>query len=312
MTFTSGLAKLGLTAVLMLGTGGCLKAVLLKGQIKGTRDGSGAVNTLHDYEVARAAAFAGIAQIEGMHKLAPENTDALFMLTRAWSGVGFGFIEDEYELAYERGDELQAEYHLLRARAAFERGRFYGIELLGHQDPSGGFEAARRNDSTIRAWLKEYYTEPEQAEELLWVGYAWIGHVSQSKDVPEIVGELYVGAAMIERSVELDETVVYATGHTILGAYHARTAQAELDESKKHFDRALELNGGKFLATKLNLAKSYYCQKGDREAYERTLNEVLAAGDVLPEARLQNTIAKRRARRYLGNKIWQDECGFQK
>jgi hypothetical protein len=37
---------------------------------------------------------------------------------------------------------------------------------------------------------------------------------------------------------------------------------------------------------------------------------VLAAGDPLPEARLQNTIAKRRARRYLNNKIWQEECGF--
>ena len=99
--------------------------------------------------------------------------------------------------------------------------------------------------------------------------------------------------------------------HTVLGAYHARTAMAELDESKAHFEKAIALNGGKFLPTKLNFAQRYYCAKGEKAAYEKTLNEVLAAGDDLPEARLQNVIAKRRARRYLGNKVWQEECGFK-
>jgi len=87
-------------------------------------------------------------------------------------------------------------------------------------------------------------------------------------------------------------------------------AMAELDESKKHFDRALEINGGKFLAAKLNYATRYYCFKSDKANYNKLLNEVLAAGDELPDARLPNVIAKRRARRYLGNKIWQENCGF--
>lgn len=294
---------------LSLASSGCIKKMLLNGQIKGTRDGSAAVNTLHDYELARSIAQAGLGQLEGMHKLAPDNTDALFMLTRGWAGASFAFTEDDYEQAYEKGDEVMAEYHMLRARAGYERAKHYGVELLGHH--AEGFDDAKLNHEKIRAWLVENFTDAEQAEDLLWVGYAWIGHVAASKDVPEIVGELYVGVEMVKRSVELDETAVYATGHTVLGAYHARTAMAELDESKKHFDRAVELNGGKFLATKLNYATRYYCAKGDKASYERLLNEVLAAGDELPEARLQNVIAKRRARRYLGSKVWQEECGFR-
>lgn len=292
----------------LLTTSGCIKKMLLNGQIKGTRDGSGAVNTLHDFEVARGVALAGLGQLEGMHKLAPDNTDALFMLTRGWSGASFAFIEDDYEQAHEKGDEVMSEYHLLRARAAYQRAKHYGVELLGHH--ADGFDGAKKNAETIRAWLVENFDDEEQAEDLLWAGYAWIGHVSASRDVPEIVGELYVGVEIVKRSVELDETAVYATGHTILGAYHARTAMAELDESKKHLDRAIQLNGGKFLPSRLNLATRYYCAKGDKAGYERTLNEVLAAGDELPEARLQNVVAKRRARRYLGNKVWQEECGF--
>jgi len=296
-------------AALALSSSGCLKAMLLKGQIKGTRDGSAAVNTLHDWEIARGVATAGIGQLEGFHKLAPDNTDALFMLTRGWAGLSFGFTEDDYEEAYEKGDDVMAEYHLLRARAGFARAKHYGIELLGHH--AEGFEQAKRNQSTLSAWLKEHFTDKEQAEDLLWVGYAWIGHVSVSKDVPEIVGELYVGVEMVKRSAELDDKIVYGMAHTILGSYHARTAMAELDESKASFDKALAINGGKFLSTNLNYAQRYYCAKGDKAAYEKTLNDILAAGDDLPEARLQNVIAKRRARRYLGNKVWQEECGFR-
>jgi tetratricopeptide (TPR) repeat protein len=293
---------------LSLATSGCIKKMLLDGQIKGTRDGSSAVNTLHDYEIARSIAQAGLGQLEGMHKLAPDNTDALFMLTRGWAGASFAFSEDDYEEAYEKGDEVMAEYHLLRTRAGYQRAKHYGVELLGHH--AEGFDEAKKNQQTLQKWLKENFTDEEQAEDLLWVGYAWVGHVSASKDIPEIIGELYVGVELIRRSVELDEKASYASGHTVLGAYHARTAMSELDESKKHFDRAIELNGGKFLPTKLNLAQRYYCFKGDKAAYERTLNEVLSAGDDLPEARLQNAIAKRRARRYLGHKVWQEECGF--
>ena len=208
----------------------------------------------------------------------------------------------------ESGDEVMAEYHLLRTRAGFERARFYGVELLGHH--AEGFQEAKRNQETIRAWLVENFDDPELAEDLLWIGYAWIGHVAASKEVPEIVGELYVGAEIIKRSVELDETVQYGTGHIVLGAYHARTAMAELDDSKKHFERALEINEGKFLSTQLNMAKAYYCVTQDKENYVKALNEVLEAKDPLPEARLPNTIAKRRARRYLGNPVWQEPCGF--
>lgn len=309
MSFVRGLGSILLAATVSFGATGCIKKAMLDGQIKGTRDGSAAVNTLHDFEIARGVAQAGIGQLEGMHHLAPYNTDALFLLTRSWSGLSFGFTEDDYELAFEKGDEINAKYHAQRARAGFDRAVFYGLELLGHT--ADGFDNVKNNGETLRNWLVEHFNEVEQAEELLWVGHAWIGRVSVAKDDPALVGELYIGVEILRRSVELDERLQHATGHTILGAYHARTATAELDESKKHFERALELNEGKFLNTKLNYATRYHCFKRDKATYDRLLHEVLEAGDPLPEARLPNVIAKRRARRYLGNPIWQEPCAFE-
>ena len=89
--------------------------------------------------------------------------------------------------------------------------------------------------------------------------------------------------------------------HTILGAYHGRSPMAELEEAKKEFDaRHRRSRGGKTLLPKFQLAAKYYCTKGDKESYVKTLNEVVEAGDTFPAQRLTNAIAKRKAKRYLG------------
>lgn len=306
MRFARGFTGLLFAAALGASTTGCIKKMMLDGQIKGTRDGSAAVNTLQDYEIANQIAFAGIGQMEGMHRLAPNNLDALFMLTRSWSSVSYAFIEDQYEQYYEKGDDVLATYHLMRARAAYQRAIYYGLELLSHT--ADGFEQARRNQDTMRKWLTDNFTDQEDAENLLWTGYAWVGNVGASKDVPEVVGDLYVGVELVKRSIELDDTAGNGMGHIVLGAYYA--AMKEFDKSKAELDRANQINDGKFLSVQLNLATRYYCAKSDKENYVKTLNEILAAGDTMPSARLPNTIAKRRARRYLGSKVWQEECGF--
>ena len=147
MVFTRGMLAALLAAGLSMTATGCLKKILTDGQIKSTLTGSAGAQTIQDYEVARSMAYAGLGQFEGMHYLAPDNPNALFLLTRSWAGVGFGFIEDDYEQAYEKDDEVMAEYHLARARAAHARARYYGVELLGLT--ADGFEEAahqRRHD----------------------------------------------------------------------------------------------------------------------------------------------------------------------
>jgi hypothetical protein len=291
--------------VLCAAASGCIKSTILNGQIKGTRDGSVAIDTLSDYEVARSIAFAGLGQFEGMHELAPDNEDALFLLTKGWTAATFAFIEDDYEIAVDADDEARADYHRARARAAYDRAIQYGVALLEMR--AKGFDKAKINVASMKAYLSQFHKS--DALNLLWVGQAWLAKSNIAKDDPAVVAELHVGESLVERSVELDESAAYAAGHVALGAYHARTAMAELDQSQKQFLRAIELTRGGALLAKFNLAKTYYCMKGDKASYEKTLREVIDAGDVLPEQRLQNTIAKRRARRYLG-KPRMAACGF--
>jgi hypothetical protein len=319
MAKISGVAA-ALVCALGLGSSGCIKQIILDGQIEGTRKASAAIESFSDYEVAQTAAYSGVTQFEGMHYLAKDNEDALFMLLRTWTSLTFAFIEDQLEQAEDTEGESSAlyAYHKARAVAGYDRALFYAFELLKKHHP--GFETARKNDASMKAWLAGFSTD-QDVETLFWTGYAWIGRVNILKDEPAEVADLFIGAAMMERVKQLKHDYLYGSVHTILGAYHGRSPMAEVDtcgptpapgcsDAKTEFDAALAVTGGRALLTKLQLAAKYYCTKNDKPSYVKTLTEIIEAGDTLPEQRLTNTIAKRRAKRYLGKDRMMRTCGF--
>jgi tetratricopeptide (TPR) repeat protein len=307
---TRGRVAVAACALFALASSGCLKQLILEGQIASTRKASAAVNTIPDYEVAEKIAMAGIGQLEGMRYLAPDNEDALFSLTRAWSSVAFGFIEDQMEQAEDNEGSVSPnyDYHRRRAQSAYARAIWFGSQLL--EQKHEGFKAAQKNADTIKAYLTQFDDPETDPEILFWLGQAWLGRTGVSSEKGEVVGELFVAVALLERSAELNEQFLFGSAHVLLGAYHARSTSAELDEAEKHFKRALEISDGKTLLPKLQYAIRYHCAKGDKASYTKYLEEVLAAGDGDGYSRLANTIAKRRAGRWLGADRMRAACGF--
>lgn len=297
-----------LSLTLSVGSTGCIKSMILNGQIAGTRQASGAFDTMDDYEIAGRAAASGLVQFEGMHKLAPNNTDALFMLTKAWTGFAFGFIEDEMERAEDDGEAAAAAYHRQRAINAYNRAVNYGVELLGHT--AEGLEAAKTNEPELKKWLETNFTSPDDAGALFWTGYAWMARTGVMKDDAEMVANLWIGVAFIERSVALDPSYNNSLGKVALGAYHARSAAAEMDEAKALFEEVIAATGGKALVAQLNYATRFACARADTALYTKLLKEVIDSKEDEPTLRLTNTIAKRRAKRWLGEKRMFDACSM--
>jgi hypothetical protein len=296
-----------LVAVLALSNAGCIKQMLTDGQIEATRKASGVFDTIGDYELARSAAQAGLVQFEGMLVLSPDNEDALFMLTQAWTGYGFAFAEDDMEAAQDKGNDDLAEYHKRRARMAYDRAVFYGLQLLSHRDK--GFDAAKKNTESLKNWLTANFKDNDDAQNLFWTAYAWMARVNVEKDDPAMVADLYIGEAIMERAFAIDPTYNHFSGYIALGAYHSRDAMAEPAQGKKFFEDALAKTGRKDLMAQFTYAQTYACIAPDQALYVKLMNEVIAAGDTDPDQRLENAIAKRRARRYLG-KDRMEACGF--
>ena len=130
---------LTLTTALGLSSTGCIKKVLVDGQIESTRNAASSADTIGDYDVGRIAAQAGLAQFEGMHALSPDNQDALFLLAKTWTGYGSGFCEDDMQAAQDQGNDDLAEYDRKRARMAYDRAvftRFAESVLVAFEPPT--------------------------------------------------------------------------------------------------------------------------------------------------------------------------------
>ena len=291
--------------LVLLGASGCLDRIILDGTLQSTRAAARTFDTLSDLEVAKEGAGSSLVQIEGMWTLAPDNEDGLFLLTQSWTGYASAFIEDSWEQAVDREDEAGELFQAGRAKSAYDRAVKYGTLLLEQKKP--GFGAAQKNSATMKAYLAD--VQKKDAETLLWVGLAWLSRGGVAGEQPEVVADLFVGVALLERSVELDETLAYGTGLAALGAYHARAPDAELPQARALFEKALALTNRKALTVQLMYAQNFACQSHDAKLYRELLNEVVSAGDVLPEQRLENEIARRKGARYLGVPRLK-RCGF--
>jgi len=308
----SAVSLIAALVAVVVGSSGCLTKILINGEIESTRRAADAFDTIGDYELAQSATQAGLVQFEGMHALAPENTDALFLLVKGWTGYGYGFIEDELEAAQDAGDDDLADYHRKRARMAYDRAVFYGLRALALK--ADGFDRVKSSDQAFAKWLADHFTSQDDVPNLFWTGNAWASRVDLMKgddqEGPAFVAELHVGVAMLERAALLDPGFEHFAGLAALGAYHARSNLAELDQAKNLFYTALTKTDGKSLIVELLYATKYACMKGDGMAYQDALNRILLAQDPDPQQRLSNAIAKRRARRWLGKRRAKEECGI--
>lgn len=290
----------------MIQTGVFPKPMLYEDSLRWTREASSAIQTMHDFDTAKETAYGNMGQIEGLHLLVPDDPNGLVLLVRAWAGIGYAFMDDDREAALEAKDDALADYHEARARAAFKRARFYGEELVALR--ADGFKAALKNADTLRAFLKDNYDDEEDCEELLWLAFSIVGRINFDLDNPETVAELWIGIEILEHVTRLDPSYDNGNAFTMLGAAYA--GLQDYKKAKENFDKGEEISGGKLLTNKVTLAQRYYCFRNDKKSYFASLNSVLEAGDTIPEQRLTNTIAKRRAFRYLHNTFWQRDCGF--
>lgn len=310
-----------------VGSTGCIKKTLAKGQIKSTREGSAAFQTTSDWETAKMASAAGLAQFEGMHMLVPDDDNAYFLLIRGWASNAFAFVEDDLETAILKGDEDEIAYLRARAKNMYTRAVNYGIEWMESKHEGLNEAIKHGSEKEIQEYVKKF-TDVEDADFLFWTGQAWMSRVNVDKADIGAVGTIFIGRTMVERAVELNDGIERGSGHVILASYYARTGfnslgQESFDKAKAHFDKAAQINGGKVLLGKVQMARSYACRMKDdspgrKESfalYMKLLTEVIEADDPLPEARLTNTIAKRKARRYASKKwiedVAREDCGWE-
>ncbi len=251
-----------------------------------------------DYELAGEALPSNIIQMEGLLRVVPENEIIVMNAVRLYTAYAYGWIEDRVEELRLAHDYAAADEQMRRARYMYLRSR----DLAKHYvalEHDGFEEAYAAGLERFRRYLQEEFDDEEDAEGLLWVGYAWGSYINASKDDMVAVADLPFAKACVQRSVELDPSYFNGAGTTFLAVVATEAPGADLDEAQALWERALEITERRNLLVLVNMARTYAVRRQDRDLYRSLLVEVLEAGDINPEQRLTNMIARRRAERYL-------------
>jgi hypothetical protein len=110
--------------------------------------------------------------------------------------------------------------------------------------------------------------------------------------------------ALFLRIVELDPKFYNGGAHLALGMLYTVQGESMMkggpEKGKAHFEKAIEVTGGKFLMPKVMMARFYGGIMLDRKFFHDQLVEVTQTSPaIMPEERLANELAHVRAWRYL-------------
>lgn len=140
--------------------------------------------------------------------------------------------------------------------------------------------------------------EPDDVPAAYALATAWAGWVQAHSDDWNAVADLARIKPILTRVVELDEAYDHGGPRLYMGVFETLlppSSGGRPEVGREHFDRVLELTGGRHLMAKVFYAESYARMVFDRELHDRLLTEVLSADPQAPGLTLMNTIAQEQA-----------------
>lgn len=131
---------------------------------------------------------------------------------------------------------------------------------------------------------------------------AWLSYIQSHGDDWNVIADLSKAKLLLESVVTYNETYDNAGAHLYLAAIASSLPPAlggQPDVGKYHFDRAIELTGGRHLLLKVEYARRYARLIFDKELHHRLLTEVLTAEPKQEGLTLMNTWAQQEAKKLL-------------
>jgi hypothetical protein len=133
---------------------------------------------------------------------------------------------------------------------------------------------------------------------------SWLSHLDATSEDWTAVAEVPWVEAVLERALALDETYEDGALHGYLGTLNSLRPPAlggKPDVAREHFERAIELSGGRDLSIKVEYARRYARLVFDQELHDRLLTEVLDAPVDAPGKTLFNVLARQEAQTLLAS-----------
>jgi hypothetical protein len=266
---------------------GCIQTIAVSTVGGMVDEGFSALTEERDLDFAEKALPGNIKLLEVMLKNKPDDVRLLTLTSQGYSSYALAFLEDS----------LQD-----RARDFYLRGRDFGMRIL-RQDK----DLARGLDGSVddlKAALSR--CDKDMVPGVFWTAFGWGSYIYLSLGNPDAIADLPRAEALMDFVVKHDSSFYYGGAHVFLGTLYGSRPKmlgGNIELAKDHFARALRINGGKFLMTYVYQARSVAVQTLDEALFDECLQKVESASlEILPEFRLANAIAKKKAQLLLSRR----------
>ena len=146
--------------------------------------------------------------------------------------------------------------------------------------------------------------DAKQVDYLYAYALGWLSYLEATSADLSAVAELPWVEAAMQRTLDLDESFEQGAVHTWLGIIKSLRPPAlggEPEIAQAHFERALELSGGRDLSVKVEYARRFARLMYEQELHDRLLQEVLAAPAEQDGYTLFNVLAQQDAQALLAS-----------
>lgn len=272
---------------------GCsIKRMAIRTMADALSEGASTFGTDDDPQLVKEALPFGLKTLESLLADLPRHRPLLRAVSSGFTQYAAGFLLPEVR-ALEAEDLEKGRAERARVRRLFLRARDYGLRALEVEHPGLG-ESLRRDPAGSLA-----RTSKEDVPDLYWTAAAWGSAISIGKDQVDLIAEVPLVEALITRAHDLDESFDAGAIHEFLITFESRgeSSGGSLERARRHFDRAMELAGGRRVSPLVSFAENVSVQTQNRKEFVDLLERALAFDpDKHIETRLANVLAQRRAR----------------
>ncbi len=250
-----------------------------------------------DPEFVAGALPLGLKLVEARLLRNPRDAGMLLSACKGFTQYSQAFVAEPATYV-EAKDLSRARSERARAGRMFLRARGYCLRALDvRRDGLGKSLAASDLGSLSRA-------RREDAELLYWTAASWGAAISVSRSNFELVADLRLAHRIALRASELDPGLGEGAVYELLLPLEAALSPASggsIERARDYFRRARELSRGKRIGPLVALAESVSVKEQNGAEFRKLLTEALAFDlESAPDARLVNTISRRRAEWLLG------------
>jgi predicted anti-sigma-YlaC factor YlaD len=258
----------------------------------GISAGGEAFATDDDPELVREAVPFALKAEEALLEQQPDHRGLLASLCRGFTQYATAFV---WQDAVEENDPERAAAGKERARRLLQRAKEYGMRGLEVAHP--GFHKLLFADPREAAAMAEKVDVPL----LFWTAASWSLQISLSGGDPYMLADLPRCESLMRRALALQEDYDHGAIHEYFLAFEGGRPEAmggSLAEAKRHFERSMELGGGRKISPLVTFAETVSVRTQNREEFLMLLSRALAfdARGEAPEFRLANLLAQRKAR----------------